>query len=221
MEALNDRRSWYIADPNEGIPLDAIEPLSSRAYSLITRSQSPILHAHFMQIGGVVSILSGLTYHHDNFVSYQTKLERKFHNEYAPLRHEAVAWVNRVGQLHYFVISNLVKSRLGSVSVPTIESVMPFRNKHVAHRSVDAPMPEDSIAAQVMHAMSLSDIGGMLWTPKPGAAPADIASGPPVDTHYASFQIRGKGNNVYDLSVERDHPGVLREGYDVLSQLLV
>ena len=221
MEALNDRRSWYIPDPNEGIPLDAIEPLSSRAHSLIARSQSPILHTHFMQIGGVVSILSGLTYHHDNFVSYQTKLVRRFHNKYAPLRHEAVAWVNRVGQLYYFVSSDLVKSQLGSVSVPTIESVMPFRNKHVAHRSIDFPKQEDGIAAQVMHAMSLSDIGGMLWTPKQSAVPADIASGPPVDTHYTSFQISGKCNAVHDLSVERDHPRILREGYDVLSQLLV
>lgn len=220
MQPLNDRRSWNTADPHEGIPLEFIEPLSARAQSLLVRSKSPLLHKHFMQIGGVVSMLSGLTYHHDNFVAYQRKLERKFHNDYAPLKHEAVAWVNRVGQLYYFAKSNLVQSMLGVVAIPAIESVMPFRNKHVAHRSFDVPRKEDNSYLQVMHAMSLSDIGGMMWTPRPGTPPADITLGPPVDTHYASFQIQGGDSAVYDLAIEREHPLVLREGYEILLGLL-
>lgn len=220
MQKLNDRRNWNMADPHEGIPLELIEPLSARAHSLLVRSKSPLLHEHFMQIGGVVSILSGLTYHHDNFVAYQRKLERKFNNDYAPLRHEAVAWVNRVGQLYYFAKSSLVQSTLRIVEIPSLESIMPFRNKHVAHRSFDVPRKEDDSCLQVMQAMSLSDIGGMMWTPRPGMPPVEIALGPPVDTHYASFQIRGGDRAVYDLAVEREHPLVLREGYEILSSLL-
>lgn len=220
MEGLNNRRNWNIADPNEGISLESIQPLSSRAESLIARSTSSLLREHFIQIHGVASILSGLTYHHDRFALLRAALKPRFGNDYGPIRHEAVAWVNRVGQLYYFVNSQLVRSRLGGVSIPTVENVMPFRHKHTAHRSFDAPRDEDSAGTKVLHAMSMSDTGGILWTPKSmGTKPGDIST-PPVDTHYLSFQIRGKDNRVHNFALERDHPLVLGEGYDVLSRLL-
>lgn len=126
MESLNDRRNWHFRDPNEGVPLEFVESLSSRAYSLVARSTSVLLQSHFMQIGGVACILSGLTYHHDNFVAHVASLMPRIEEDYEAIRHEAVAWVGRVGQLYYFARSQLVETFLGRVAIPAIENVIPF-----------------------------------------------------------------------------------------------
>ena len=65
----------------------------------------------------------------------------------ATLRHEAVAYVNRLGQLHFFA-----KSLGHHHLLPKTTELLPFRHKHTAHRSIDQPQAEsaDELRSQTM-----------------------------------------------------------------------
>lgn len=218
---LNDRRTWNFADPYPDIALDEIEHIPSRAKALIYRSQSALLHTHFVQIVGVKSILSGLDYHYNGFMEMLRRLERPPGPAFEAVRHEAVAWLNRVGQLYYFLKSKLVSDRLSDIQMSAIDAVMPFRQKHTAHRSIDAPKKEDSPASQLYQAMSMSEVGGALWYSRNG--PPWQFMLPSAETHYLCFQIPledgGRATHV-ELNIELQHPLVMNEGYAVLAKLL-
>src|SRR5664279_957318 len=203
--SLNDRASWGWADPCPDKALVQIEVISLRAHALVSRSPSPLLREHFIQIAGVVDILSGLDYHFSNFKRYVKLVQVGSEAGHAELRHEAVAWVNRTGQLHYFVTSHLVKGGSGSIQTPAIDAVLPFRHKHTAHRSSDSPRKSDTAHVRTVHAMSLSILGGTLWTPRKGHRHEPSYTSP-ADTHFLTFQIQEPVGTSHDLSIEQAHP---------------
>jgi hypothetical protein len=92
------------------IPLEQIERLSIRAHALLARSDSsPAVAAGFIDIQGAIEMLSGLEYHHDNFVRIYQAVEDPWSDFDTPLRHEAVAYFNRMAQHHAFA-----RSKFGS-----------------------------------------------------------------------------------------------------------
>jgi len=218
--SVNDRASWSWDDPCPGTVLTQIAPLSLRATSLIVRSQSPLLQQHFIQLAGVVAILSGLEYHFGSFQRLVQLVQFGSPASHSELRHEAVAWVNRVGQLHYFVTSQLVKDNIGSTPTPAIDAVLPFRHKHTAHRSADLPRKTDTDHLKSVHEMSLSFLGGSLWTPRHGYPGPDMSPASPSTTHFLTFQIQEPAGTAHNLTIEKAHPAVLLEGYSVLEALL-
>jgi hypothetical protein len=135
-------------DPHEGVALDEILPLSERAVSRIARNRDlPILKHAFVNIYGAVEMMQGLTYHHARFIS----LVESCHTT-APtiqiagaIRHEVVAYLNRLGQFWAFSESDLVKECCSNPKeiLPTFGKLIVFRHKHVAHRSIDKPRSED------------------------------------------------------------------------------
>lgn len=158
-------------DPNVGVPLAGLPPSSSRVLSWISRA---VFKPGFplereVQIRGAVSILRGIEYHHRAFLHRFAQLDNLVARQVsgpapegalspipktaefeilADLHHEAVAYVNRLGQFHYFAKS------VGLVGlVPTITRLLPFRHKHTAHRSTDKPRSE-SAAEQQSQAMA-------------------------------------------------------------------
>jgi len=63
--------------------------------------------------------------------------------------------------------------------------------------------------------------GGTRWTPRPGQLDAGaLTPVPPVDTHYLMFQLQLADGQRVDLVIERDHPAVMREAFDLLDALL-
>ena len=68
--------------------------------------------------------------------------------------------------------------------------------------------------------MSLSDFGGILWIPKAALVARVTPPEPPVATHYLAFQIRSDYDTVRNLAIQRDHPLVMQEAYDLLARLL-
>jgi hypothetical protein len=218
--SVNDCASWNWDDPCPSAALDQIAPLSLRATSLIARSHSPLLQQHFMQLAGVVAILSGLEYHFGSFQRHVQLVQFLSPAAHSELRHEAVAWVNRVGQLHYFVTSQLVKDNIQSAPTPAIDEVLPFRNKHTAHRSADFPRKTDTDHLKTVHEMSLSILGGSLWTPRHAYPGPDISPTSPSSNHFLTFQIQEPVGTAHNLIIEQAHPAVLLEGYSVLEALL-
>lgn len=224
-------------DPHEGIALNEIHPLSERAASHIARSRHlPILKHAFVNIYGAIEMMQGLTYHHARFISLVESchstppmLETK-----ASLRHEAIAYLNRVGQFWSFSKSNLVKEYCSSPeeALPTLSKLIVFRNKHTAHRSIDDPKPEDSEGRQVMNAVSLSTLGPDTFRPKPEHASLDLfPENTDIDldelrcslykTGYLGFQIYDVKRSIHvNFFVEQDHELIMREAYCLINILL-
>lgn len=217
--SLNNKTGWRLVDPSPSSPLAEIVSVASRAEALIARSRSPLLRTDFLRLFGVVTILSGLEYHYVNQLKALSALKIPPGQGFSAVRHETVAWLNRVGQLYYFCISRFARDNLPQANIPTIEAVLPFRHKHGAHRSFDKPLKGDSDHLQQGQAYMLSDLSGSLWSPRPGFERAGNVW-PMHATHFAKFQLRPDEGNHIELVLERQHPIVVLEGYTVLEAVL-
>jgi hypothetical protein len=128
--------NYSVRDPYHGEPLQQITRPSSRATSLLARNkQNPLLRSGFVNIIGAIEMLAGMEYHNDNFIRICAGLAKGKIRDEQDLRHEAVAYVNRMGQFYYFAKSKFVKSAVGNsdMFIPTIVKFKVFRMKHVAH----------------------------------------------------------------------------------------
>ena len=57
----NNIDNWNLTDDNQGKPLDAIDQLSSRAWSLLVRNRTkPLLKFSFINVTGAIEMLEGL-----------------------------------------------------------------------------------------------------------------------------------------------------------------
>lgn len=152
---------FNISDPHPGVQLNEIMPLSARAHSWLARVSEEIPDDQSIQIVGVVTMLEALDYHHERFMAlvgglasyflFRTEISPSMSNEdmqrliptpsqkklLRALDHEAVAYFNRLGQLHAFA-----KKRRLLYCMQRTDQLMVFRNKHTAHRSIDAPRGE-------------------------------------------------------------------------------
>lgn len=97
------------------------------------------------QLGGIIDIVSGLQYHYNQHNLHEKKVDRcQF---YGWASHEAIAYINRIGQVYYFVKSDwfnayIPQSDLPSL-IPTVLALVPLRNKISAHRQQDYPYKDD------------------------------------------------------------------------------
>ena len=180
-------------------------------------------------------MMRGLEYHHGNFCRIVTELailptmvHPAASERHLSLVHEATAYLNRLGQFYYFASARPIEEAIPKWRdiIPSIIKFKRFRDKHSAHRSLDAPRPDDKPFTQQVHALSLSSLGGWLFHPKPGRAPLT-----PQDDFmnpyrhwmdcYACFQLVGHGeHDTLNLGVEREHPVFIEEAYQLIAALL-
>lgn len=227
---------WNIRDPAPGIALDQIALASERALAMMLRDRSkPILKRAFINILGAIEMIAGMEYHRDNFVRYCVEISKGHNQHERHLRDEAVAYLNRMGQFNKFATSNFVKNHINQDVkrlTPTIQKLKVFRDKHVAHRSIDAPFPNDTAEHQFSHARSLSILGGSLLIPKPNAPRPSLPQGATADDmteflkaiwqhSYLAFQIfDASANASINFALEADHDKVMREVRDVMNAIL-
>jgi hypothetical protein len=215
---MNNRRNWSIVDPDANVELTDIPVLARRARALVCRSPSPVLDRAFVQVWGAVSMLLAMHYHCARFLEGLQESEGTYPRDLMIPRNEAVAWLNRLGQFHYFTSSELVTSADNIPSTPTIDSILPFRHKHAAHRSLDAPRKDDTPELQISQAIALSELSGSYWIPRNGVL--DASALPSFNTHYFAFQIRDTTESRKTFNLEVDHDKVMLEGYKVIESLL-
>jgi len=229
-----DPKHWRLEDPCPAKPLGQIIPLSLRAWSALVRSKDKtVFERGFLNLVGAVDMMRGLDYHHDNFcaiinaIAEVRLLDPVSKQKKLMLIHEAVAYLNRLGQFYHFASSDFVTTAVNNWKsiIPTIIKFKRFRDKHSAHRSLDKPR-QDSPHLQQVHAWALSSLGGCLFSPKPGRsisiAPKDILNAQKMWTDsYLCFQLVGdEDNETLNLSIEREHPVFVREAYDLIFRLL-
>lgn len=225
---------WSIQDPHPSKKLDDILPISERVHSLIARNKDhELLKENFISINGAAYMISGMEYHHLNFMELVKLLSKGKNNQRAYLEHEIVAYINRVGQFYYFATSELVSSIIPSVltQIPKIEHIYMFRRKHTGHRSIDQPYNEDTRHLQGVHAMSLTGMMGIHFEPKdktvglPQPKPQGKNNWPKLmrdrwKLGYVGYQLNmGKGGT-FNIFLEKDHPIILNEAYSIFENLL-
>jgi hypothetical protein len=223
-------------DPEPERSLDEIWPFSRRAYILMIRNRTKsVLKEGFLNVCGAIEMLAGLEYHHDNIVRLSAALAEGSLAEDSSIFHEAVAYVNRLGQFHYFAASRFVAKAIRNplAAIPSIERYIVFRQKHSAHRSIDAPRgePED---AQLLQAMSLSRTWGRMMQLKPGAGnprwPREVKAGSEEARmierqqwrdNYITFQLYDASSEKYvNLTIETEHEQICSEAFALLSNLI-
>lgn len=216
---LSDQRHYNLQDPCPGAELEEIFPISLRARVLIIRSDSSLLNSYFTQIFGTVSILDGLDYHYKSFIKFLDEEESIQGRLIDVAQHEAIAWLNRVGQIYYFLNSELIKNKIGKIHHPTIDSVIPFRMKISAHRSVDAPKSsEDTDVLMERQARAISLLGGNLWVPRRryNGVMLDLTR----SNYTLAFQAPFPDGSNRNLVIEEIHVDLVSEAYGVLEKLL-
>jgi hypothetical protein len=222
-------------DPASGVPLNEVEPIWLRVWTLFARNrEKEILKNGFLNMYGTVDMVGGLEYHHANFMNIVERLSESpvLPNDTRPLennlRHEAIAYLNRMGQFYHFTKSKFVTQRIPDALtlVPTISNFKPFRDKHSAHRSIDNPRPEDSLNMQQLQAWFLSSIGGLLFTPKDKSKASIYVNDVRYlnrrwTENYLCFQMRASDERgVLNFSIEQEHPRIIAEAFSVVEKLV-
>jgi hypothetical protein len=182
-----------------------------------------------MRISGAIEIMRGMDYHNDRYQGIVLTYVSGENADLNDLDHEVVAYLNRVGQFHSFAQSDFVVNIVGgaSISVPTIVQLQLFRNKHTAHRSIDSPRGE-SRHHQITQAMSLTPYMGRIYRPRSGISTPPQSGKNDLDawrralleSHVIVYQIQDPQSNVVELSLERDHPIVMMEAYNLIERIL-
>ena len=226
---------YTFTDQNPTVPLTEITPLSRRAWAALARLQEGrAARAGQMRTIGAIDMLDGLEYHHTAFMNIIGRLAgTPFTSEESELCrkqlvHEVIAYLNRMGQFYYFAHSSFAKQFVPrpDTILPTHVRYKPFRDKHTAHRAIDAPRKEDTPEAQHTYAWALSSMGGMGFSPKAGRSP--LGSRSPFDPHfmwrenYFQLQLIGRSpGTALNFSLEKEHPFISMEAYELIEKVLV
>ncbi len=192
-----------------------------------------MLQKGFLNICGAIEMLAGLEYHHGNILRICVNLSEGIRLDEKAIDHEAVAYVNRMGQYHAFAKSLFVRQAIADADllIPTIVKFMVFRNKHAAHRSIDTPHKEDEHTRE-MHARALTSAFGAMFSPKPGVSVpmpkiSDYASlerwrVESWKTNYRTFYILDPTTNRnVSLTIEIDHKQIAGEAYSLVEKLIL
>jgi hypothetical protein len=229
---LNSIDGWKIRDLHPDKPLSDILPLSVRANSTVARhANSSLLKTGFINICGAIEMLEALEYHHDNSVRIAVALSDSHLTSETYLDHEAVAYINRIGQFYCFARSNFVCSAIGDVEslIPSITRLLIFRNKHTAHRSIDDPRNESN-DLQFIQASAISSIIGSFTAPKPNMPPLPIPKSSDEFQVYRKdrwksvnrfYQMRSTHQSHVHFTIEVDHPIIIREAFNLVERLIL
>ena len=231
----NSIETWSLRDEHAQFSLEDIGPLSARAKSLICRSKdSAALKVGFINVLGAAEMMGGLDYHHSQFSDAVKSLARGEIGLESNLRHESIAYLNRLGQFSKFCRSKFVRDSVPIVTVnfSAIEKFLIFRDKHGAHRSIDDPRGETE-EQKLLDAMSMSGVYRM-FAPRPEIPVATRASLTDVNSveemkeferrqwteSYFVFQIFDERRQAHlTFALEEEHPDIMSAAYSVIDQI--
>jgi hypothetical protein len=201
---LRDVKNWRVDDQFPGIAIESIPLLSDKLNSLYARAiDREHLQSSFMQLAGIIFIAKELEYHFDNFQRlvnfaalptverFNDSERNKSINE---AKFEAIAYINTVGRINAWI--HYIHAHAPKIA----EISQSFRNKHTAHRSIDAPRSE-SDELQDLHAFVFM---GNLWNSQ-----GDLI-----------FQIQKELGETVGLNIIQEHKIILDEILEAFSNSL-
>lgn len=178
---VQDIKNWRTDDFFPDRELREIAQVSLRIKSLIARRREHrVLATNYLNVAGVADMVDGLEYHFSRILDgIEEYADTAPYEKPKTMHHDAVAYLNRVGQIYAFMRSPLMRSISFNVetNAPTFSRLILFRNKFSAHRSLDAPRNESeheqTVTALSFHGgTSLCDV-----LPDFGPAGAGISRG--------------------------------------------
>ncbi|MDR9403895.1 MAG: hypothetical protein RI580_10685 [Halothece sp. Uz-M2-17] len=218
MQALNTIEKWKVEDPFPDLRLEDINPISQRIFSLMCRQREHhLLKQHFFEISGAIDMTAALDYHYDLFIKHKNNIAMNENMSHLPLKYEAIAYVNRLGQFYYFYLSDLCSNLRESYENSLfVKITKKFRMKNTAHRSIDSPRRE-SIEEQLAHALIFTDT--MLRGTSLGATPL------PHKEKWEKMKVIFKSNRLnstenINLILEEDHDKIMGELFSFFKDLL-
>ena len=124
-------------------------------------------------IAQIQYIVNGIKYHFNNIKNLYSRIDEialqgRFysfpHEIVDEIKHELVAYINRVGQFYYFAKSPRVRSLIPNplYNLECIKKIMIFRSKQTAHRASDLPRNDD-INYHIDQLNRDFSWGGTLW----------------------------------------------------------
>lgn len=208
---------YKIKDQNPNKTIPEIETHSERVISCLSRknieSEETIL-----RILGAIQMLQGMEYHFSNLIETQNKhfsvdpfkdselfiahMNRpEFKSESAKLRHESIAYLNRIGQINEFIRSKFVQNLLPKTKVSkTLDQALRFRHFYSAHRQLDRANEPDSKHITLERLMCV----GFLRT----------ASG------NIQFQLQEKNGVITNFSIGEQHQIIIEELTNIIIKII-
>ena len=212
--------------------VERLSPIYVELSELQSSSNGVSVAQGVIDVFGVIEMLAALHYHYLQFVRV---IQRNIRNEIPVLspeeRYEAVSYINRVGQYHYFCKSAFATNLVGDVEsqIQTITRPIPFRHKYTAHRERDKPKFGTNEANQYKGEMALGKLGGHLPCER---VPGDYARLPQIvdeafddqqrrrlAVSYVLFQIfLEKGHLEFNMEIE--HPKIMTEAMIIVLRIV-
>jgi hypothetical protein len=239
---INDPTNWRVIDPNPGVALADILPISQRALALLARSLShTALQGEFIRLHGAVDILRALDYHYDNLFAIRTVLDK--HVQTLEQLKAAAADV-KPGE------RRILDRRLTAELMPNESDTGAFKSAryeaaaYLGRLGQSRYFATSSFVTTLIGPSTLSRIERLLVFRHKFTAHRSIdkpqGDSDELQTLHAmsltdngmiwhplstgrqamAFQIRTEPSGVENFVPEEDHPTIMGEAYDVLSRVL-
>ena len=192
---LKDVNNWRVDDHFPGVAIDSIPLLSDKLNSLYARAiDRKHLKASFMQLAGIIFMAKELEYHFSNFRQLTNSAglttgerinDSRRNRSIDEAKFEAIAYINTIGRINAW----LHHIRANAPKITEISNS--FRNKHTAHRSIDAPRGESDDLQDLQAFVFMSN----LWNSQ-----GDLL-----------FQIQKKLGETVELNITQEHTIISNE----------
>lgn len=203
-------------------------------------SESEAYNTNKNNLGGFIDMIEGLEYHFKRHCMFEKKA--RLNKPYNKAKHEAVSYINRMGQIYKAFISpwfrNYINQENAQNIIPTICALEPIRNKFTAHRQQDDPRNDDCDSLGIQHFGLIPSIVGKiqssdksnLLTPYVIDPKSNLSYDFPTkqrlfkDKKYPAvegIEYIGKNNNVIIFTPTINHPVILKEIFLLLEKFLL
>lgn len=193
--ALRDVKNWRVDDHFPGVAIDDIPLLSDKLNTLYARAiDREHLQSSFLQLAGVIFMAKELEYHFSNFqrlVNFAglPTVERfngsERNKSIDEAKFEAIAYINTVGRINAWI------HHIDAHAPKIAEISQSFRNKHTAHRSIDATRGESDDLQDLQAFVFMSN----LWNSQ-----GDLI-----------FQIQKELGESVELNITQEHQTIMDE----------
>jgi hypothetical protein len=216
--SINDPQIFNVIDPWPGKDLEKIPSCFERALALYARNKKHMGDGGHHNIYGAIFMLAGLEYHYRNFEHISSQIEyfdientekkdiERIYNtpgrpeKFRSLKHEIIAYLNRVGQFQQFYKSSFAKDAVNGVEKPTISKATKFRHHYSAHRSIDGNSSKgetDYYLAMGFESAYLHDKDNNLMV-----------------------QYQDQNGKYLNFNLHLDHPKIAEEAYKIIKAVI-
>lgn len=236
-----------IPDPSPSSYRQCKEPIRKIHLVFALSASKDEFRTYGERLLGIMEMVEGLKYHYVRIRGYERSARKRAVELENSCRsgerialsptnhhlavHEAVAYLNRLGQIAYFFKSPWMKELITDEElvprIPTILALLPIRNKHTAHRQADKERTDD-IKDLGIHQFGLTHlISGTIGNPQESCIEyqfptrqRDKLLKDHFDGAVPGVEHLGHTNNIVIFRPTHEHGVIMHEIIDALETVL-